>query len=78
MKLLRLITFCGGNLSCGVLVQNCLQGDGILLLLFNVAFEYLIRKAKEYQGRLEQDVRLVSVLGQNMRSLKIRTSNIGH
>jgi hypothetical protein len=78
MELLRLITLCRGKLSCAVLVQNCLQGDGILPLLFNVAFEYSIRKAKEDKGRLEQDGRLVFVPVQNMRSLKIRTSNIGH
>jgi hypothetical protein len=45
---------------------------------FKVAFEYLIRKAKEDQGRLEHDGRLVCVPGQNIRSLKIRTSNNGH
>jgi hypothetical protein len=78
MKLLRLITLCGGNLPCAALLQNCLQGGGILPLLFNVAVEYSIRKAKEDQGRLEQNGRLVSVPEQNVRSLKIRTSNIGH
>ena len=78
MELLPLIKLCGGNLSCAILVQNCLQGDAILLLLLNVSFEYLIRKAKEDQGRLEQNGRLFSVLGQNTRSLYKRTSNIGH
>jgi hypothetical protein len=60
---------CGGNLSRAILIKNCLQGDAILPLLLNVSFEYLIRNAKEDQGRLEQDGRLVSVVGQNMRSL---------
>jgi len=78
MELVQLIKLCGGNLSYAILVQNCLQGDAILPLLLNVSFEYLIRKAKEDQGRLEQGGRLFSVLGQNMRSLYKRTSNIGH
>jgi len=78
MELLQLVKLCGGNLSCAILVQNCLQGDAILPLLLNVSFEYSIRKAKEGQGRLEQDGRLFSVLGQSTRSLYKRTSNIGH
>jgi hypothetical protein len=57
MGLLRLIKLCGGNLSCAIVVQNGLQGDAILLLLLNIFFKYSIRKAKENQGRLEQDGR---------------------
>jgi hypothetical protein len=51
-------------------IQNCLQGDAILPLLFNIALEYSIRKVKEEedQGRLERNGTLVSV----------KTSNIGH
>jgi len=69
MELLMLVKLCGGNLSCAILFRNCLQGDAILPLLLNISFEYSIRKDKEDQGRMEQDGRLVSVLGQNMRSL---------
>jgi hypothetical protein len=61
MELLMLMKLCGGNMSCAILVQNCLQEDAILPLLLNVSFKYSIRKGKEHQGRMEQDGRSVSL-----------------